>query len=198
VLLLDEPLSALDLQVRRDLEGEIRRIHRETGSAFVYVTHDQGEALSLSDRVAVMKGGKVEQLGPPEEVYRRPRSPFVASFVGAANVLSAELLGSGRARVGQGGMVPLPDGDDHPAGPGWLVLRPEVVRVTEPDGALLGGIARDIVFRGSELTCAVAVDGIEGLVQGSVPPQLLGRLEVGGRVGLDWDPSAAHVISGAA
>jgi ABC-type Fe3+/spermidine/putrescine transport system ATPase subunit len=201
VLLLDEPLSALDLQVRRDLEVELRRIHRETGSAFVYVTHDQGEALSLSDRIAVMKDGKVEQLGTPEEVYDRPRSPFVARFVGAANVLAAELVGSGasatEARVG-GGVVPLPPGAAHPVGPGWLVLRPELVRVTAAEGAALAGVARDVVFRGSERTCAVAVEGIEGVVQGSVSASMLGTLEVGQRVGLEWDQGDAHVIAGAA
>ena len=87
VLLLDEPLSALDLKIRLDMEIELRRLHRETGATFIYVTHDQREALALSDRIVVFDAGRVEQVGEPNEVYRRPATPFVARFVGDANVV---------------------------------------------------------------------------------------------------------------
>jgi len=84
VLLLDEPLSALDLKIRLEMEEELRRVHRETGATFVYVTHDQREALALSDRIVVLDQGRIEQLGTPDTIYRQPSSPFAARFVGEA------------------------------------------------------------------------------------------------------------------
>ena len=96
VLLLDEPLSALDLKIRLEMEVELRRVHRETGATFVYVTHDQREAMALSDRLVVMNEGRVEQVGTPTEVYRCPSSVFAAQFVGDANVLPVEVLEAGR------------------------------------------------------------------------------------------------------
>ena len=99
VLLLDEPLSALDLKIRLEMEEELRRVHRETGATFVYVTHDQREALSLSDRIVVFDQGRIEQLGTPDEIYRAPVSPFAARFVGGANVLPVEVVGHGGGRA---------------------------------------------------------------------------------------------------
>ena len=95
ILLLDEPLSALDLRVRLDMQSELRRIHRETGATFLYVTHDQQEAMSLSDRIAVVNEGCIEQIAPPEEVYHRPATVFVARFVGDANVIPVEVEARG-------------------------------------------------------------------------------------------------------
>ena len=87
MLLLDEPLGALDLKLRKALQVELKRVQTEVGITFVYVTHDQEEALTMSDRIAVMRGGRVEQLGTPEELYERPRTPFVADFIGTSNLL---------------------------------------------------------------------------------------------------------------
>ena len=98
VLLLDEPLSALDLKIRLEMEVELRRLHREIGGTFIYVTHDQREALALSDRVVVFNEGRIEQVGTPNDVYRDPRSPFVARFVGDANVLPVEVEADAAAR----------------------------------------------------------------------------------------------------
>ncbi len=92
VLLLDEPLSALDLAIRLEMESELRRLHRETGGTFVYVTHDQREALALSDRVAVFNAGHIEQVGRPDEIYHTPATAFVARFVGDANVIPATVV----------------------------------------------------------------------------------------------------------
>ena len=121
VLLLDEPLAALDLRIRLEMEAELRRVHRETGATFVYVTHDQGEALALSDRIVVFDQGNVEQVGTPDEIYRRPATPFAARFVGDANVLPVHVveLSGTRATVDLAGIrfsrramvsQPVPDG----------------------------------------------------------------------------------------
>jgi spermidine/putrescine transport system ATP-binding protein len=99
LLLLDEPLSALDLKLRRGMQAELKRLQRETGITFVLVTHDQGEALSMSDRIAVMNAGRVLQIGQPEEIYDRPVNRFVADFIGEANILPANLLGLGSGHV---------------------------------------------------------------------------------------------------
>jgi ABC-type Fe3+/spermidine/putrescine transport system ATPase subunit len=155
VLLLDEPLSALDLKIRLEMEVELRRVHRETGATFVYVTHDQREAMALSDRLVVMNEGRIEQVDTPTEVYRCPSSVFAAQFVGNANVLPAEVVeAGGRDSVlaigGHRMRVARPLGG---AGPAWLVLRPEAVRVAGPaaNGVpdALTGLVRDVAFRGT-------------------------------------------------
>ena len=99
MLLLDEPLGALDLKLRRQLQVELKRIQSEVGITFVYVTHDQEEALTMSDRIAVMHAGKVEQLGTPEELYERPATRFVADFIGSTNLLRGRVEGDGRVRL---------------------------------------------------------------------------------------------------
>ena len=102
VLLLDEPLGALDLKLRRQLQVELKRIQTEVGITFVYVTHDQEEALTMSDRIAVMHAGKVEQLGTPEELYERPATRFVADFIGSTNLLRGRVEGDGWVRLDSG------------------------------------------------------------------------------------------------
>ena len=102
VLLLDEPLGALDLKLRKGLQIELKQIQREVGITFVYVTHDQEEALTMSDRIAVMNRGKVEQVGDPEEVYERPRTSFVAGFIGVSNLMPAEVSAPGRVKLDSG------------------------------------------------------------------------------------------------
>jgi iron(III) transport system ATP-binding protein len=129
LLLLDEPLSNLDAALREELRAEIAALRARLGTTLIYVTHDQAEALALSDRVAVMHGGKLEQLGPPESLYHRPATPFVAGFVGGANLL--EGAKSGRAFEAHGTRFELPDGLDGPDGPCTLVVRPEDLQVGE-------------------------------------------------------------------
>ena len=102
MLLLDEPLGALDLKLRRQMQVELKAIQREVGITFVYVTHDQEEALSMSDRIAVMDAGKVVQCGVPEDVYEHPSGEFVAGFIGISNLLEAEVLAGGRVRIATG------------------------------------------------------------------------------------------------
>ncbi|MGH3662722.1 MAG: ABC transporter ATP-binding protein [Micromonosporaceae bacterium] len=160
LLLLDEPLSALDLKVRLQMQAELRRIHRETGATFLYVTHDQQEAMSLSDRVVVMRSGQVEQIAKPEELYHRPGTEFVARFVGDANLLPVRDTQSGDSSV-------VLSGSDHPVavqvpdGPGpWsLVVRPEAVRLRPGGQGGLQGKVVDVAFLGAVVSHTIDVDG---------------------------------------
>ncbi len=133
VLLLDEPLGALDLKLRKGLQVELKRIQREVGITFVYVTHDQEEALTMSDRIAVMNSGRVEQVGSPEDVYERPETTFVAGFIGVSNLMPATVAGPGQVRLDQGPEVA---GNTRGLSTGegcYAVVRPEKLRV-EPAG----------------------------------------------------------------
>lgn len=154
VLLLDEPLSALDLKIRLEMEVELRRVHRETEATFIYVTHDQREALALSDRVAVFEEGRIVQINPPDEVYRRPSTPFVARFVGDANVIAVDVR-DGHVVLG-GRRLPVPDFAD---GPGWLIVRPEAVRLDAPEAGVPGRVV-DLAFRGTGHAYQVEVQGL--------------------------------------
>ncbi len=137
VLLLDEPLGALDLKLRHRLQVELTQIHREVGTTFVYVTHDQEEAMSMADRIAVLREGRLEQLGSPADVYSRPASRFVADFIGHANFLDVTVDGD-VATLADGTRVPCAGG--RPAGPATLMLRPEVLRLSDPAAAPAGSI----------------------------------------------------------
>jgi len=129
VLLLDEPLGALDARLRRDLQIELKSIQREIGITFVYVTHDQEEALTMSDRLAVMADGRVEQLGTPREVYEHPRTPFVADFLGVSNLMRAHAIGAGEVEVG-GVRLRAARGEQPGTGVVRLTIRPERVRIS--------------------------------------------------------------------
>ncbi|MEU3374300.1 ABC transporter ATP-binding protein [Streptomyces sp. NPDC006660] len=177
LLLLDEPLSALDAQVRVQLREEIRRLQLELGITTVFVTHDQEEALSMADRVAVMRGGRLEQCAAPAELYDRPATAFVASFIGTMNRVPGTLIGDGRADV-LGVRLPV-DGPSGPAkGPAAVfLLRPEAleVRAGGPDTVLAGS------FHGASTRLAVRLaDGTE--VKADLPSHAAGSFGVGARV----------------
>jgi ABC-type Fe3+/spermidine/putrescine transport system ATPase subunit len=195
VLLLDEPLSALDLRIRLEMEAELRRVHRETGATFVYVTHDQREALALSDRIAVFDEGRIEQVGTPEDVYRRPDSAFAARFVGDANVIACEVavVSEGQAIVRLGEIeLAVADGGAV-AGPAWLMLRPEVVAVTAPGSQSLRGVISDVSFRGTSYSYRIDVPGMESPFKAEVGAEEAG-LPVGSQVGLAWSDRACRLI----
>ncbi len=154
VLLLDEPFAALDLKLRQAMQEEMRRIHRAVGGTFVFVTHDQGEALALANRIAVMNEGAIEQIGTPEEIYRAPKSRFVANFIGEANVLEGQRK-DGRV-TGPGGIVVASAGLD---GPVALVVRPEAIRFANGSdgGHILQGAVEEAGFLGSHIRYVVAL-----------------------------------------
>jgi putative spermidine/putrescine transport system ATP-binding protein len=153
VLLLDEPLSALDAKIRISLRNEIRSIQRDLGITTVYVTHDQEEALSLSDRVVVMSQGRIEQIGTPAEIYNFPATPFVASFVGTLNLLAANVIEAGTGRLsveGQEVRAPRPVTEAGDGATVTLALRPEGLRLGEAGGSnRLRGPVADVSFLGS-------------------------------------------------
>jgi spermidine/putrescine transport system ATP-binding protein len=195
VLLLDEPLGALDLKLRQRLQVELSQIHREVGTTFVYVTHDQEEAMSMADRIAVMNEGAIEQLGSPQEIYRRPASRFVADFIGEANFLPVTVEGS-TAVLWDGARVPCAGG--RADGPATLMVRPESLRLTDPSQAPPGAVrgrALQSSFLGSHVRVAVSCEVSEqpltvelaGADQAAAPvPDT--------EVALWWEPDAAILL----
>jgi len=164
VLLLDEPLGALDLKLRRQMQGELTALNRELGITFIYVTHDQEEALTMSDRIALMRGGRIEQIGPPRELYDRPRSRYVADFIGETNLI--------------------------PAGEGsWLSVRPEALAIA-PDGR--PGIVTAVVYAGSVVKTHVTLaDGTEVVSQQAAH---LATAAVGDAVRVRWPEDQAVAV----
>jgi putative spermidine/putrescine transport system ATP-binding protein len=155
VLLLDEPFSALDKNLRGQMQDEVRRLHRETGTTFVFVTHDQSEALALSSRVAIFDHGQLQQLGPPREVYERPQNRFVAEFLGDINLLPVEPDAHGFARLDG---VPIRTGAGAGAPTGLLAVRPEymALQVTRPEtGNALAARVADLTYLGAETRLAL-------------------------------------------
>jgi spermidine/putrescine transport system ATP-binding protein len=202
-LLLDEPLSALDLELRRQMQLELKRIQREVGITFVFVTHDQEEALTMSDRIAVMRAGRLEQLGDPEEIYEAPDTPFVARFIGIANLLPAQVEHSGeRITIRLGGDTVLavtPGVHTFAAGaPALCMVRPERVNLY-PRG-LPAGISglpvtiADLVFQGPVLRYGLK-DAAGGEIVAHVESEDRDTaIRVGDRVWAGWDPGAARLL----
>jgi spermidine/putrescine transport system ATP-binding protein len=193
VLLLDEPLGALDLKLRRRLQIELKRIQAEVGITFVYVTHDQEEALTMSDRIAVMHAGRVEQLGTPEELYERPASRFVADFIGTTNLLHGVMEADGAVRLSSGEQVRV-DGDGlRPGDPVEMSIRPEAVALVPPDaiGALRGEVEQ-AAYLGATVAYQVRTTG--GLVLSVNAPKTGVRLPVGSQVAVAWAPTEALVL----
>lgn len=170
VLLLDEPLGALDLKLREAMQDELKALQQRLGITFVFVTHDQGEALSMADQIAVFSDGKIAQIGTPAEIYEKPRTRFVADFVGSSNVLSAEMA----ARFG---------GPACPAS-----LRPEAVRFVD-EGARVRGQVQALRYLGSGTRVVVTVPGgdLSVFVTKGLPVPVQGA-----EVGLNWDAQAMH------
>src|SRR5262245_42027175 len=206
VLLLDEPLGALDLKLRKALQIELKRVQAEVGITFVYVTHDQEEALTMSDRIAVMNRGKVEQLGSPEELYERPVTRFVADFIGTTNLLT----GSVESADGAAGtaFVRLDGGDACViAGTGLeigrtveLSVRPESVDIKAANGTAASGpdpiraTVEQVAYLGGNVQYQVRTSG--GLSITALAPKTEGRLPVGSDVDVAWPPSEALVLAG--
>jgi spermidine/putrescine transport system ATP-binding protein len=205
VLLLDEPLGALDLKLRKGLQVELKRIQREVGITFVYVTHDQEEALTMSDRIAVMNRGRVEQIGEPEDVYERPATTFVAGFIGVSNLMPATVSGTGKVQLEHGPEVAGNTGEMS-AGEGcYAVVRPEKLRVElAGDGvAASNGLPRVEGVVESSLYLGTATQIVVGLGEDVRMTVLVPnadeaerqRLPGGGaRVTLSWEPEHMHMV----
>jgi spermidine/putrescine transport system ATP-binding protein len=223
VLLLDEPLGALDLKLRKGLQVELKRIQREVGITFVYVTHDQEEALTMSDRIAVMNRGRVEQVGIPEDVYERPATTFVAGFIGVSNLMPAVVAGGGEVKLEHGPTVRAAADGIAVGGRCYAVVRPEKLRVETLGGGGAGAAASLSPSMAGKKDVAAAANGrprVEGTVESSLylgtSTQIgvdLGdgvRMTVlvpnadeaerqalpggGARVALSWEPEHMHVV----
>lgn len=189
VLLLDEPLGALDAKLRRVLQVELRQLHRDVGITFVYVTHDQEEALTMSDRLAVMNLGSIEQVGPPRTVYDEPANTYVADFLGLANLLPATATSDGVEVMGRA--VGATTGGVR--GNCYVVVRPERVRLIGPDGAGWRGRIDRVVFAGAltHVHLTVGDRSLQAMVANSADgPALVD----GAEVGIAIDPEAVRVL----
>ena len=196
VLVLDEPLSALDRSLRIAMQEELRAVQRRTDVTFLHITHDQSEALSLADRIVVMRAGRFVQTGTPAEVYERPRSRFVAEFIGSSNVLPAMLEADGRVRVGNGLTARASGTAPAPSGPVLLSLRPEALQVAlagdapaHADNRWTGTVTR-LASVGPTIECRIDVDGRE------LVAHLAGRPAVaeGDRVVVSIPPDAVVLL----
>ncbi len=201
VLLLDEPLSALDYKLRKEMQIELKRLQNETGITFLFVTHDQEEALTMSDRVAVMNDGNILQVGAPHEIYDHPSERFVADFIGDTNFLSAEIISHNdtelRLRTGSNTELSLPLPAELPSGNQvTLALRPEQVALTSDlSRATLQGNLKDIVYIGTDTQYRIAMDNGEmftARVQNSHGRRQL--FETNARVGIDVDPKTVQLL----
>lgn len=202
VLLLDEPLGALDLKLRKQLQVELKRIQTEVGITFVYVTHDQEEALTMSDRIAVMNHGRVEQIGTPEDLYERPATRFVADFIGTTNLLlgTVESLDAGYALVRlESAETCLVDRSDLAVGRSVeLSIRPESVLLKPTEGSSAPGaipsLVEQVAYLGSNVQYRVRTRG--GLAITAIAPTAVPRHPVGSTVDVAWRPNEALVLAG--
>ncbi|MDT0683532.1 ABC transporter ATP-binding protein [Roseicyclus sp. F158] len=199
VLLLDEPLSALDRKLREQMQSELRRLQRQVGITFILVTHDQEEALIMSDRIAVMFGGRIAQLAPPQELYRRPRTLDVARFIGVMNVLPGEVKEKGPAGVevrvdgiGRARIEPEQAPSGARIGTGWAGIRPETMSVLfageQTDRSVAEGVVAEVTYYGDMTYYDVILDGTDRPLTISMK-NLIGRevLERGARTRVSWD-----------
>jgi spermidine/putrescine transport system ATP-binding protein len=202
VLLLDEPLGALDLKLRKALQTELKRVQLEVGITFVYVTHDQEEALALSDRIAVMNAGRVEQLGTPEELYDSPNTLFVAGFIGTSNLLPGvvEQADGDEAlvRLESGDVCAAQRGDGRVGDTVAVVVRPETIRVRRADhetgtaGREITGRVQQSAYLGTSVSHQVQTEG--GAIVTVVVPRSHERLAGGDEVLLGWRTTDAKVL----
>ena len=163
VLLLDEPLGALDLKLRKNMQWELKQIQQKTNTTFVYVTHDQEEALTMSDTVVVMNNGSIEQIGTPTEVYNEPVSAFVADFIGEANIINGTMIDDCRVRI-LGVELECVDKGFGKNAPVDVVIRPEDIEVVSPDQAKLKGEVTEVVFKGVHYEMTVMSGGCEWII----------------------------------
>ena len=187
ILLLDEPLGALDLKLRKEMQLELKRLQREMNITFVYVTHDQEEALTMSDTVVVMNEGNIQQIGSPEDIYNEPKNAFVADFIGASNILEGIMIRDFLVEFA-GKEFSCVDKGFKPNTPVQVVVRPEDVKVVPMVQGQITGLVKEVIFKGVHFEMHVDVEGREWLIhstQASQPGELIGM-----RIG----PDEIHIM----
>ena len=187
VLLLDEPLGALDLRLRKDMQNELKRIQQQMGITFIYVTHDQEEALTMSDTVVVMDKGRIQQIGTPEDIYNEPKNAFVADFIGESNILNGTMV---RDRVVKmyGKEFPCVDGGFAENEPVDVVIRPEDIDIVPVEQGQLVGTVTNVTFKGMQYDIIVDFRGFKWLIQTT------DHSPVGARIGVKIDPEGFHIM----
>ena len=187
VLLLDEPLGALDLKLRKDMQNELKNIQRQTGITFIYVTHDQEEALSMSDTVVVMADGKIQQIGTPTDIYNEPENAFVADFIGESNIVDGVMLEDYKAKF-SGQIFDCLDKGFEPNEAVDVVIRPEDVDVVDPEKGMLCGVVDSVTFKGVHYEIIVTINNFKWMIQSTdyvAPSQ---------KIGLYIEPDAIHIM----
>ena len=187
VLLLDEPLGALDLRLRKDMQIELKRIQQAMGITFIYVTHDQEEALAMSDTVVVMDEGKIQQIGTPEDIYNEPKNAFVADFIGESNIIDGIMRADGVVEIFNRRFQCLDKGfaKDEPVD---VVIRPEDVDIVPEGQGQLKGTVTSVTFKGMQYDIIVDFRGFKWLIQTT------DHSPVGARIGVKIDPDGFHIM----
>ncbi len=187
VLLLDEPLGALDLKLRKDMQVELKNIQQRLGITFIYVTHDQEEALSMSDTVVVMDGGVIQQIGTPQDVYNEPKNAFVADFIGESNILDGKMLEDFKCSFSGAQFQCLDKGFDIGENVD-VVVRPEDVDIVPVEKGMLSGVVTSVTFKGVHFEIIVDIGGFKWMIQTT------DYEPVGKKIGLDIEPDAIHIM----
>ncbi len=187
VLLLDEPLGALDLKLRKDMQIELKRIQQQVGITFIYVTHDQEEALTMSDTIVVMDKGSIQQIGTPEDIYNEPKNAFVADFIGESNIIDGVMVRDKLVQM-YGRQFPCLDGGFAENEPVDVVIRPEDIDIVPVEQGQLTGTVTNVTFKGMQYDIIVDFRGFKWLIQTT------DHSPVGARIGIKIDPDGIHVM----
>ena len=187
VLLLDEPLAALDLKLRKDMQIELKRIQQQVGITFIYVTHDQEEALTMSDTIVVMDKGSIQQIGTPEDIYNEPKNAFVADFIGESNIIDGTMPEDKVVQM-YGNRFPCLDGGFAPNEPVDVVIRPEDIDIVPVEQGQLTGTVTSVTFKGMQYDIIVDFKGFKWLIQTT------DHCPEGSRIGIKIDPDGIHVM----
>ena len=187
VLLLDEPLAALDLKLRKDMQKELKNIQRQLGITFIYVTHDQEEALSMSDTVVVMHEGKIQQIGKPVDIYNEPKNAFVADFIGESNIIDGIMEDDFKVKLDSKVFECLDKGFEKNE-PVDVVIRPEDVDIVPKGSGMLNGVIKSVTFRGVHFEILIDVNNFMWMIQTT------DEYKEGETVGLKIDPDAIHIM----
>ena len=187
VLLLDEPLSALDLKLRKDMQTELKRIQQATGITFVFVTHDQEEALSMSDTIVVISGGRIQQIGTSIDIYNEPVNAFVADFIGESNIVDGVMIADCRVRMAGHTFECLDSGFDKNE-PVDVVVRPEDVDIVPPEQGMLQGVVTSVTFMGVHYEIIVDIAGFKWMIQTT------DFVDVDEHIGISLEPDAIHIM----
>ena len=187
VLLLDEPLAALDLKLRKDMQIELKRIQQQVGITFIYVTHDQEEALTMSDTIVVMDKGTIQQIGTPEDIYNEPKNAFVADFIGESNIIDGIMPEDNVVQM-YGRRFPCLDGGFAPNEAVDVVIRPEDIDIVPVEQGQLTGTVTSVTFKGMQYDIIVDFRGFKWLIQTT------DHCPEGARIGIKIDPDGIHVM----